>query len=81
MQSSEIKQLIESGLPGATVVVSGNDGRHFEAVIVASAFEGKSMVQQHQMVYRILGERMGVEIHAFALKTMTPQEFNGGGGH
>ena len=81
MQSSEIKQLIESGLPGATVVVAGNDGRHFEAVIVASAFEGKSMVQQHQMVYRILGERMGVEIHALALKTMTPQEFNGGGGH
>jgi acid stress-induced BolA-like protein IbaG/YrbA len=80
MQSGEIRQLIESGLPGATVEVAGADGRHFEAVIVASAFEGKSMVQQHQMVYRILGERMGSEIHALSLKTMTPREFNGESG-
>ena len=79
MQSAEIRRLIEGGLPGATVQVTGEDGVHFEALVVAGAFEGKNMVQQHQMVYRILGSRMGSEIHALSLKTMTPREFNATG--
>ena len=79
MQSAELRHLIESGIPGATVQVAGEDGVHFEALVVASAFEGKNMVQQHQMVYRILGPRMGAEIHALSLKTMTPREFGAAG--
>jgi acid stress-induced BolA-like protein IbaG/YrbA len=71
MQPEEIKRLIESGLPGARVEVAG-DGHHFEAVIVAQAFAGKSMLQQHQMVYAVLGDKMRSEIHALSLRTLAP---------
>lgn len=75
--ASEIQRLIEAGIPGATasVVDDVNDGEHFTAEVVAAAFEGRSLVQQHQAVYRTLGERMGREIHALALKTYTPAQW------
>ena len=69
MNAAEIKAIIESGLPGATVIVRGDDGQHFEAEVVSPEFEGLSMVKQHQRVYSALGNRMGVEIHALALRT------------
>jgi acid stress-induced BolA-like protein IbaG/YrbA len=74
MQPQDIKQLIEHGLPGASAVVDG-DGHHFEAVIVAQQFAGKTMLQQHQLVYGALGEKMGVEIHALSFRTLTPEEY------
>lgn len=74
MQASEIKSLIESGLPGAQVTVRGDDGQHFEALVVAREFSGKNMIQQHQMVYRILGDKMGTAIHALALRTLSPEQ-------
>jgi acid stress-induced BolA-like protein IbaG/YrbA len=52
------------------------DGRHFEAVVVSEEFEGKSRVQRHQLVFKVLGDRMRDEmIHALSLKTFTPQEW------
>jgi acid stress-induced BolA-like protein IbaG/YrbA len=74
MQPEDIKQLIERGLPGAQVEVAG-DGHHFEAIIVAREFAGKSMLQQHQMVYAALGEKMRSEIHALSFRTLTPEEY------
>lgn len=74
VQPEDIKQWIETGLPGARALVSG-DGHHFEAVIVSAEFAGKSMVQQHQMVYRSLGDKMKQEIHALSMRTLTPMEF------
>ncbi|HHC72491.1 MAG TPA: BolA family transcriptional regulator [Thiotrichales bacterium] len=78
MDKEEIKRLIEEGLPGAEAIVKGDDGAHFEAVVISPEFAGKSVVQQHQLVYRTLGDRMqtGV-IHALALKTVTPEEWAG----
>jgi len=73
MTPEQIKQTIESGLPCGHVEVAG-DGHHFEAVIVSAAFRGKSKVQQHQLVYRALGERMREEIHALSMQTLTPEE-------
>ncbi len=73
MQPEEIKQMIERGLPGARVSVTG-DGHHFEAEVVAREFAGKSTLQQHQIVYRTLGGKMGNEIHALSLRTLTPGE-------
>ncbi len=75
MDPQQIKQLIEQGLPDATVVVEGDDGTHFQAVIVSEQFAGKNMVQQHQLVYSTLGELMGREIHALSMQTMTPEEW------
>ena len=74
MQADELKQLIESGLPGCQVQIQG-DGDHFEAIVVSDMFEGKNLVQQHRMVYDILGDRMQGEIHALALHTYTPESW------
>jgi len=74
MQPDDIKQLIEEGLPGARAAVDG-DGHHFEAVIVAEQFNGKSMLQQHQLVYAALGKKLGAEIPALSFRTLTPEEY------
>ena len=71
-----IKQYIEAGMPCEHVEVSG-DGHHFEAIIVSAAFQGKRKVQQHQIVYQALGDRMREEIHALSMKTLTPEEYQG----
>ena len=70
----QIKHYIESGLTCDHVEVAG-DGQHFDAVIVSAAFRGKSRVQQHQLVYRALGDRMRAEIHALSMRTLTPEEW------
>ena len=54
--------------------VSGDDGVHFEAVVISDAFQGKLPLARHRMVYATLGTLMGGEIHALALRTLTPQE-------
>lgn len=77
MNASEVKSMIEAGLPGAQVHVMSDDDTHFEAVIVATQFEGKRMIQRHQLVYGTLGARMGREIHALTMQVMTPQEASG----
>jgi len=69
-----IRDLIQQGLPGARVEVLGEDGVHFEAVVVSEAFAGKLPLARHRMVYATLGARMGGEIHALALRTLTPDE-------
>ena len=42
---------------------------------MSEAFRGKSRVQQHQLVYRALGERMREEIHALSMQTLTPEDW------
>ena len=74
MDPARIQTLIEAGLPGAQVEVSGDDGVHFEATVVAGQFAGRLPLARHRLVYATLGELMGGAIHALALKTLTPQE-------
>ena len=74
MDSNQIKTLIEQGLPGATAEVRGDDGVHFEALVVSAAFSGKLPLARHRLVYATLGELMGGAIHALSLKTLTPAE-------
>ena len=74
MNADTIQQLIEAGLPGAQARVQGEDGVHFEATVVCEAFRGKLPLARHRMVYATLGARMGGEIHALALRTLTPDE-------
>ena len=70
----QIETWIKESLPCEHAEVAG-DGQHFEAVIVSAAFRGKSRVQQHQLVYGALGERMRAEIHALSMKTLTPEDW------
>jgi len=71
MTAEEIRVKIEQALPGSRVDVrdTTGGGDHFEAVVVAAQFSGKSTVEQHRMVYSILGPAMGEAIHALALRT------------
>jgi len=70
----DVRRYIEQGLPCDVLEVDG-DGRHFQALIVSAAFEGKSRVQRHQLVYAALGERMREEVHALSMKALTPAEY------
>ena len=74
MNPLEIQALIEAHLPGCSATVSSADNIHYDAVIVSEAFVGKRQLQRHQMVYGALGERMGGDIHALSIKTLTPEE-------
>jgi len=77
--SESVRQGILDGLPCERVEVIG-DGEHFQALVVSRAFEGKSRVERHQLVYRALGERMREEIHALSMRTLTPAEWSAQGG-
>ena len=76
MPAKEIKQLIEDAIPGAIVEIKdlGGDDNHFAAYVTSEVFRDKSPVQQHQLVYQALGNKMGGEFHALAVYTKLPTE-------
>ncbi|MGE0384871.1 MAG: BolA family protein [Gammaproteobacteria bacterium] len=76
MDPREIERIIAAGIPGARVSVQGDDGRHYQAVVVSDAFAGMNMVRQHQLVYRALGELMQDAIHALSIRTLTPEQWD-----
>ena len=79
MDPAAIKALIEEGLPDSQVQVATDGMGHYEAVVVSDRFSGKRRVPRHQMVYATLGELVGREIHALAVKTYTPEEWQAAG--
>jgi acid stress-induced BolA-like protein IbaG/YrbA len=70
----DVRRYIAAGLACEELRVEG-DGRHFDALVVSSAFEGRSRVQRHQLVYAALGDRMRQEVHALSIKAVTPAEW------
>ena len=75
MNPEELKAIIEAAFADGHVEVTG-DGRHFSAVVVSPAFNGKSMIAQHRLVYSALGDRFDTEaVHALSLKTYTPEQW------
>lgn len=74
--SEQIRNYIISGLKCDHIEVHGDDGAHFEALIVSSEFEGLNRIRRHQLVYAALGNRMDTgEIHALSMRTLTPGEY------
>ena len=74
METDAVKALIEEGLPGAAVEVTG-DGRHFEAKVISDQFEGKSLLQRHRMVNAAVEKQISSdELHALSIKAYTPQQ-------
>ena len=71
MESDVIEKLILDGIPNASVIITDlrGDGDHYSAQITSPAFQGKSKIQQHQMVYAALKGKMGNELHALAIHT------------
>ena len=75
MTPEEVKTLIEAGMPGSTVTVTG-DGSKFEATVVSAEFEGKTMVQEQKMVYATVNQEItSGALHALTIKALTPQEW------
>ena len=74
MSAPEIERLIKAGIPDAEVEITDlvGDGDHYAAVVVSSAFAGKTKLQQHKLVYAALGGTMGGALHALQLQTSTP---------
>lgn len=74
--TEEIRQRIESGIPGASAEVEDwtGGGDHFRATVVSGAFTGLTRIQQHRLVYDIFGAEIGGPIHALSLKTQTPEQ-------
>jgi len=78
LDPSEIRRRIAESLPGSEVEVRDmtGTGDHFEAWVVSTAFSGKPMIEQHQLVYRPLQDLLRTgELHALALKTYTPEQW------
>jgi stress-induced morphogen len=82
MELAEVERLIEAGIEDAEATVTrprspdeNHEDAHFRAVVVSPAFEGRSLVNQHQLVYDALGDAMTTDVHAIELKTYTPAEY------
>ncbi|MBM3566258.1 MAG: BolA family transcriptional regulator [Alphaproteobacteria bacterium] len=75
MPAAEIERLIKQGIPDAKVTIEDlrGDGDHYAARVESAAFKGKSRVRQHQLVYQALGGRMGGQLHALQLTTLSPE--------
>ena len=80
--ADDVRRYIADGLACEELRVDG-DGRHFDALVVSSAFEGRSRVQRHQLVYAALGEDVGVDLAAASGRPVEPPCENGsqGDGH
>jgi stress-induced morphogen len=74
--AEDIKQRIESAIAGAHAEVEDytGGGDHFRATVTAEAFDGRSRIEQHRLVYAIFGAEIGGPIHALSLKTQTPSK-------
>jgi len=81
MNTEEVADRIEAELPDAEAEVrtprDPDDDDHYAAVVISPAFEGKSLVDQHQLVHDALDEYLTDEIHAIELETYTPEEYEG----
>ena len=76
MSSAEIERLIREAMPDAQVRIEDlrGDGDHFAAYVTSQSFQGKSRVQQHQLVYQALRGAMGEQLQALALQTSIPED-------
>ncbi|MBM4252560.1 MAG: BolA family transcriptional regulator [Deltaproteobacteria bacterium] len=64
---AKIKEQLPSAQIRATDLTGGGD--HWQLVVRAAEFKGKGLIEQHQMIYRALGDMMRQEIHALSLDT------------
>ena len=77
MEPDAVKKLIESGIPESQVKVVDTTGTkdHFSAIVISDSFEGLSLVEQHQTVYKAVGDHLTKEIHALQLNTYSSTQW------
>ena len=76
MRPEDIESKIQESLPDAQVQLTDLTGAtdHWNAVIVSAAFEGKTPIERHRLVFDALAEEMKGPIHALTLRTLTPAQ-------
>lgn len=74
IEPAELEDLIRAALPGAQVLVTDLTGTrdHYRVEVISDAFAEKTLVQQHQMIYRAVGDHMTQAVHALQIRTRTP---------
>jgi stress-induced morphogen len=82
IEPDEVADLIEENLSDAVARVTAprvhndeDEDAHFAAVVVSPAFDGESLVDQHQRVYDAVGDHMTRSVHALEIKTYTPEAY------
>lgn len=75
MHPNEVKKLLSTHIDCQHLEVYGEDQRHYEAIVVAQAFEGMMKIKRHRMIYNALGDHMITDIHALSIKAYTPAEY------
>ena len=73
MTVEQIEQFIKEAIPDATVEIEDlkGDGDHYSATVISKSFSGKTRVEQHKMVYDAFNGKMGRDLHALKLKTVS----------
>ena len=73
MSEEKIKQFILDAIPDSIVIIEDlkGDGDHYSATVKSKLFVGKTRVEQHKMVYDAFKGKMGSELHALKLKTIS----------
>lgn len=76
LSKQQLTTLLQEAFQDAEIVIQdlAGDGDHYAAKIISEQFSGLSRVQRHQLVYQALGQKMGQELHALSLQTLTPNE-------
>jgi stress-induced morphogen len=75
---NQVETMIKAAIPDAEVQIQDltGGGDHYQVMVISPQFEGKSLIQQHQLVYQAVQQAMSTEaIHALSLKTYTPQSW------
>lgn len=75
LNATELEALLRESFPNAEIIVQGDDGRHFSAMVIDESFRGKSRVNQQRAVYGALKGHMdgsNSDLHALALTTKAP---------
>jgi BolA protein len=70
----ELLEIIDNSAGHAGHTGTRNGGGHYHVTIVTEMFEGKSLVQRHQLVYKALGDMMKQQIHALGINALSPSE-------
>jgi BolA family transcriptional regulator, general stress-responsive regulator len=70
----ELLEIIDNSEAHAGHAGASSGGGHYHVSIVAEAFEGKSLVQRHQLIYKALGDMMKQQIHALGINALSPSE-------
>ena len=77
LAAQHVDVIDESHLHAGHAGAAGGAG-HYRALVVSKHFEGRSLIERQRLVYAALGEMMGGEIHALALRTLTPEQWQAG---